>query len=164
MNLKQCWNHYLKAEQLLAQGHWPEAHYLLTDVLHHLPKHLYNAAQSEQTRPCQLICLITGLKESAVYQSGILCTMGQDKYAYQALNQTYALLQFISIEGTDLIRSVAKVLNKHSNELLGHIHQFCHNQRSASWQLEYQDLEKAHQYFTQLKYSQGQPCDIPVLN
>ncbi|MGC9423538.1 hypothetical protein [Vibrio sp.] len=164
MELKPCWSHYLKAKQLMAQHHWPEAHYLLIDVLHHLPKHLYDAAQNAQTKPCQFICLMTGLKESAIYQSDILSKMGQDQYAYQAINQTYALLQFLSIETSPLIRSVANVINTLCNELLEHIHRFCHNQRSASWRIEYQNVEKTHRYFTQLKYHQGQPCDIPILN
>lgn len=29
MELQQCWNSFLQAEQLLKQGHWSQAHYLL---------------------------------------------------------------------------------------------------------------------------------------
>lgn len=83
-----------KAEKLVNQGHWPEAHYLFEQVLAYLPQHLHYAAQSTQTKPCQLVCLISGLRDCAVYQSEILNTMGQQQGAYQVLNQSYALLQF----------------------------------------------------------------------
>lgn len=164
MDLKQCWSHYLKAKKCLTQGHWPEAYYLFDDVLRHLPTHLQRAVQDDQTQPCQLVCLIAGLKETAISQADILNSMGQPQQAYQALNQTYALLQFLSIETTELIQLVAQVFDKHSNDLLEQINIFCHTQRSASWQLEYANVEKAHRYFTQLKYYQGLPCDTPVLN
>lgn len=41
MNIEQCWMRYLKAEQLMEQGHWPEAHRLYEDVLNHLPSHIH---------------------------------------------------------------------------------------------------------------------------
>lgn len=37
MDLERCWMHYLKAEQLMDQGHWPEAQRLYGDVLSSLP-------------------------------------------------------------------------------------------------------------------------------
>ncbi len=56
MDLNQCWSYYQKAEKLVNQGHWPEAHYLFEQVLAYLPQHLHYAAQSTQTKPCQLVC------------------------------------------------------------------------------------------------------------
>ena len=32
MEIERCWMHYLKAEQLMEQGHWPEAQRLYGDV------------------------------------------------------------------------------------------------------------------------------------
>lgn len=164
MDLKQCWSHYLKAKKYLAQDHRSEAYYLFDDVLRYLPAHLHQAVQDDQTQPCQLVCLIAGLKETAISQADILNNMGQPQQAYQVLNQTYALLQFLSIETIELIQLVAHVFDKHSHDLLEQINILCHSQRSALWQLEYANVEKAHRYFTQLKYYQGLPCDTPVLN
>lgn len=39
MNIEACWNRFLKAEQLVEQGHWPEAYHLFDEVLQHLPHH-----------------------------------------------------------------------------------------------------------------------------
>lgn len=164
MDLNQCWSYYQKAEKLVNQGHWPEAHYLFEQVLAYLPQHLHYAAQSTQTKPCQLVCLISGLRDCAVYQSEILNTMGQQQGAYQVLNQSYALLQFLSIENSPLVRTVASVLDSNSHDLLEHINAFCHAQRAASWQLEYANIEKVHRYFTQLKHQQGQSTSATRLN
>lgn len=164
MNLKQCWAHYTKAEELLKAGHWPQAHYLLEDVLHNLPNHLENTARDPAAKPCQLVCLISGLHDAAIHQAEILNNMGQQKRAFDALNQAYGLLQFMSIEKSELISAVASVLDKHSTNLLMHLSAFCLAQRDANWQLEYQDIEKAHQYFTQLKLSYGLCLETPTLN
>ncbi len=99
-----------------------------------------------------------------MYQSEILNTMGQQQGAYQVLNQSYALLQFLSIENSPLVRSVASVLDSNSHDLLEHINAFCHAQRAASWQLEYANIEKVHRYFTQLKHQQGQSTSATRLN
>ncbi|WP_335928773.1 hypothetical protein [Vibrio parahaemolyticus] len=53
MNIEQCWMRYLKAEQLMEQGHWPEAHRLYEDVLNHLPSHIHKALENDLTKPCQ---------------------------------------------------------------------------------------------------------------
>lgn len=65
---------FLQAEQLLKQGHWSQAHYLLEDVLHYMPQHIHSAAHDEQTKPCQMACLITGLRDAAIAQSEISTT------------------------------------------------------------------------------------------
>ncbi|EPF8031355.1 hypothetical protein ACSW0U_001201 [Vibrio fluvialis] len=164
MNLQQCWTTYLQAEKLLEQGHWPQAHYLFEDVLHHLPHHIQHATHDENTKPCQMSCLIAGLRDAAVYQSEILNNMGQYQRAFEVLNQSYALLQFMSIEESDLVAAVSSVLEKNSNELLRHIGAFCLAQRNASWQLEYEQVEKAHHYFTQLKSYRELQSSAPVIN
>ncbi len=112
MNLQQCWTTYLQAEKLLEQGHWPQAHYLFEDVLHHLPHHIQHATHDENTKPCQMSCLIAGLRDAAVYQSEILNNMGQYQRAFEVLNQSYALLQFMSIEESDLVAAVSRCWKK----------------------------------------------------
>ncbi len=164
MNLQQCWSSYTKAEELLKSGHWPQAHYLLDDVLQNLPNHIQHTANDPDSRPCQLVCLISGLHDAAIHQAEILNNMGQQQRAFDALNQAYGLLQFMSIETNDLITAVASVLDKHSTNLLLHLSTFCMAQRDATWQLEYQDIEKAHLYFTQLKHSYGLILERPTLN
>lgn len=164
MNLQQCWTTYLQAEKLLEQGHWPQAHYLFEDVLHHLPQHIQSATQDTNTKPCQMGCLIAGLRDAAVSQSEILNNMGQYQRAFDVLNQSYALLQFMSIEESELIASVSAVLEKHSNDLLRYIGAFCLAQRNATWQLEYEQVEKAHHYFTQLKCARERSYSPPVMN
>ncbi|MBF9003259.1 MULTISPECIES: hypothetical protein [Vibrio] len=164
MDLQQCWSSFLKAEQLLQDGHWPQAHYLLEDILHDLPGHINQAATDDHTKPCQFSCLIAGLRDTTVYQSEILNNMGQQQRAFEALNQSYALLQFLSIEDSDLIRSVSKVLEKHSEDLLHHMGAFCHAQRNAQWQLEYEQVEKAHHHFSQLKRLNDLQPNAVVMN
>ena len=70
----------------------------------------------------------------------------------------------MSIERSELISAVASVLDKHSTNLLMYLSAFCLAQRDANWQLEYQDIEKAHHYFTQLKLSYGLYLETPTLN
>lgn len=164
MNLQQCWSSYTKAEELLKNGHWPQAHYLFDDVLQNLPRHIQTTAHDPDAKPCQLVCLISGLHDAAVQQADILNNMGQQQRAFEALNQAYGLLQFLSIENNDLITTISSVLDKHCTDLLLHLSAFCLAQRDANWQLVYQNIEKAHLYFTQLKRSYGFSLEAPTLN
>ncbi|MFG0607415.1 hypothetical protein KSS82_03745 [Vibrio mimicus] len=164
MDLQQCWNGFLQAEQLLKQGHWPQAHYLLEDVLHFMPLHIQNAAHDEETKPCQMACMLTGLRDAAIAQSEILNNMGQHQRTFDVLNQTYALLQFLSIEDAALMQRLNPTLCQISEHLLQHLNAFCYAQRSAEWQLEYQQVEKAHFYFNQLRNSLSQSALYPVMN
>ncbi|GAA5646618.1 hypothetical protein [Vibrio proteolyticus] len=164
MDLQQCWSSYLKAEQLLDQGHWPQAHYLYEDVLSSLPGHIQSALRSDETKPCQFVCLLSGLRDAAVSQSEILNRMGQHQRAFDVLNQAYALLQFIAIEPNALVRSTDSVLEKQSEDLLRHLGVFCSAQRNAQWMLEYEQVEKAHHYFTNLKLMNGLMTTPQVVN
>lgn len=164
MNLQQCWSSYTKAEELLKNGHWPQAHYLFDDVLQNLPNHIQTTAKDPNAKPCQLVCLVSGLHDAAIQQAEILNNMGQQQRAFEALNQAYGLLQFLSIENNELISAASSVLDKHSTNLLFHLSHFCLTQRDANWQLVYQNIEKAHLYFTQLKRSYGLSLETPTLN
>lgn len=151
MDLQQCWAHYLKAEQLLDQGHWPEAYRLYEAVLAHLPSHLQQALLDSNTKPCQFKCLVTGLRDAAVSQSEILNKMGQHQQAFDLLNQTYAQLQFVSIESFELVQATQQTIHNRCEDLLRHMGAFCSAQRSAQWMLEFENVQKAHHYFTNLK-------------
>ncbi|AOW84871.1 hypothetical protein [Vibrio mimicus] len=164
MDLQQCWNGFLQAEQLLKQGHWSQAHYLLEDVLHFMPQHIQSAAHDEQTKPCQMACMVTGLRDAAIAQAEIFNKTGQYQRAFDALNQAYALLQFLSIEEIDLMRRLNPTLCQISEHLLQHLNAFCYAQRSAEWQLEYQQVEKAHFYFNQLRSALSLSPASPVIN
>ncbi|MGD8110096.1 hypothetical protein [Vibrio sp. NTOU-M3] len=164
MDLHQCWAHYLKAEQLLEQGHWPEANYLFEQVLNHMPGHIQTALHSEETKPCQFVCLLTGLRDAAISQSEILNRMGQQQHAFDVLNHAYALLQFISIETLPLVESAANILHKHSEDLMKHLGAFCSAQRNAEWMLEFEHVQKAHHHFSALKSYQPESCYSHVVN
>ncbi|MGF1908380.1 hypothetical protein L4C38_02945 [Vibrio kasasachensis] len=164
MDLQQCWSHYLKAEQLLEQGHWPEAQYLYDQVLSHLPTHIHEAVASLQTKPCQFVCLIIGYRDAAVSQSQILNRMGRYQAAFDCLNQAYALLQFLSIEQCELVNSTGHQISKASDDLLKHIGAFCSSQRNANWMFEFELLQKAQHYFDTLKYAQQIPTRTHVIN
>ncbi|MGL4830685.1 MAG: hypothetical protein ACRCXG_15490 [Vibrio sp.] len=151
MDIQQCWDGFLQADRLLKQGHWPQAHYMLDDVLHFMPLHIQNAAYDDQTKPCQMAYMITGLQDAAIAQSAILNNMGQYQRAFDVLNQAYALLQFLSLEDIDLMRRLDSTLCQINEHLLLHLSAFCCAQRNAKWQLEYQQVEKAHFYFNQLR-------------
>ncbi|KOO04168.1 hypothetical protein [Vibrio nereis] len=151
MDLQQCWTHYLKAEQLLEQGHWPEAHYLYDLVLSNLPSHIQCAIENKATKPCQFSCLLTGLRDAAISQSEILNKLGQHQKAFDLLNQSYALLQFLSIESSELVKATHHVLDRNSEELLQHMGAFCSAQRNAQWLLEFEQVQKAHHHFATLK-------------
>ncbi|MFB9136679.1 hypothetical protein M1D72_01670 [Vibrio sp. AK197] len=157
MDLQQSWAHFLKAEQLLEEGHWPEAHYLFDQVLNHLPQHVQNTLSDNNTKPCQFSCLLSGLRDATVYQSEILNKMGNQQQAFQVLNQSYALLQFLSIEPSPLVEACADTLYKHSEDLLRHIGAFCAAQRSAQWMLEFQQMERTHHHFATLKHYPSMP-------
>lgn len=128
---------FLQAEQLLKQGHWSQAHYLLEDVLHYMPQHIHSAAHDEQTKPCQMACLITGLRDAAIAQSEIFNNIGQYQRAFDVLNQAYALLQFLSIEEIDSMRRLNTTLCQVSEYLLRHINAFCYAQLvpNGSWNI-----------------------------
>lgn len=164
MDLQQCWNAFLHTQRLLKQGHWPEAHQLLDDVLHFMPQHIQSAAYDEETKPCQMAYMLTGLRDAAIAQSEILNNMGQYQRAFDVLNQSYALLQFLSIEEVELMRRLNPTLCQISDHLLLHLNAFCYAQRSAEWQLKYQHVEKAHFYFNQLRSSLALFALSPVIN
>ena len=151
MDLQQCWTYYLKAEQLLEQGHWPEAHHLYDQVLTHLPNHIHSALNDDQTQPCQFSCLLRSLRDSAISQSEILNKMGQYQNAFDLLNQSYGLLQFMSIEPIELVEATHSILDKSCNDLLSHMGAFCSAQRNAQWMLEFEQVQKAHHHFSALK-------------
>ncbi|WP_162048253.1 hypothetical protein [Vibrio taketomensis] len=147
MNLQQCWNHYVKAEEMLKQGHWPEAQYLYDQVMHNMPTYIQEALQNQETKPCQFACLVNGYRDAAIAHSQILNHLGQQHSAFDTLNQAYALVQFISIESSSLVNATRKLLSRTSNDLLHHISLFCTSQRDANWMLELELLQKAQHYF-----------------
>ncbi|MCF7480360.1 hypothetical protein L3V31_01235 [Vibrio sp. J1-1] len=151
MDIEQCWMHYMKAGQLIQQGHWPEAHRLYESVLNHLPNHIHSALENDQTKPCQFICLISGLRDASVAQSEILNRLGSQREAFSALNQTYALLQFLQLEDNDLIERLGHLLAQHSEDLLAHMVAFCSAQRNAEWMIELNHVTHAHEQFLQLQ-------------
>ncbi|RJX75397.1 hypothetical protein DZ860_01570 [Vibrio sinensis] len=164
MELQQCWAHYVKAEQLLKQGHWPEAHYLFEQVLDSMPEHVQRALDKPQTKPYEFSCLITGLRDAAITQSKLLNQMGQFSKAFDVLNQTYAQIQFISLEQSQLVIALDSVLQQHTEELLQQLAIFCSSQRSAQWMLEFEHLQKAHHYFAQLRCHRLAISHHPLLN
>ncbi|GAL34210.1 hypothetical protein JCM19240_1118 [Vibrio maritimus] len=154
MNIESCWSRFLKAEELVNQGHWPEAYHLFDDVLSHLPFHIHTSLEETGVRPCQFSCMLTGLYDSAIYQSIILNQMGRQKRAFEVLNQAHATFQFLSIEDVQLVAATREVLDKHSDALLEHMGVFCSSQRNASWMLEFEYVQRAHHYFGNLKRHQ----------
>lgn len=164
MEIKQCWTSYQQAENLLKHGHWAQARFLFEDVLHYLPEHIQNAAQNTTTKPCQMACLISVMRDAAIKQAEILTSMGHPQRAFAVLNNCYALLQFTSIEESDLIQSVASVLDQSSELLLNQMTQLCLSQRQASWQLEHEHLTKSHHYFTQLKAYRERMSSAVMIN
>ncbi|HHX8585595.1 hypothetical protein [Vibrio diabolicus] len=151
MNIEQCWMRYLKAEQLMEQGHWPEAHRLYDDVLSNLPNHIHSALENAQTKPCQFVCLITGLRDACVAQSEILNKLGLQHDAFSTLNQTYALFQFLQLENHELIERVGHLLGQQSEDLLAHMAAFCSAQRNAQWMIELDHVTRAHEQFLHLQ-------------
>lgn len=151
MELQQCWMRYLKAEKLMEHGYWPEAHELYGEVLDNLPIHIHQALENENIKPCQFSCLILGLRDAAVAQSEILNKMGQQQLAFSTLNQSYALLQFISLETSNLVQRTMATIDNKSEEILRHMGAFCHAQRDAQWMFKYEQIQKAHHHFAKLR-------------
>ncbi|SHO54614.1 hypothetical protein [Vibrio quintilis] len=151
MNLEQCWTYYVKAEELNQQGHWPEAFHLYHDFLANLPDHLQSAMAGHSTKPCQFMCMLDGFKNATIHQSEILNTLGKNEAAFQLLNQTYNYLQFMVLEPFSLRPAVHDVIVDHSETLLQHIEAFCAAQRSATWMLELEQIQRAHYHFHQLQ-------------
>ncbi|MGC9404377.1 hypothetical protein [Vibrio genomosp. F10] len=164
MNIQQCWRTFQKAQQLLEQGHWPEAHCLLEDVLHYIPFHINEALCKEEVEVCQFIALISTLRDASIAQSQILLKMGRQQCAFEVLNQSYCEFQFISIEECPLILKALSVLNKYSDDLVLHIGQLCVSQRSATWMLEFDTLQKSHHYFNQIRTASGRQTHCHTLN
>lgn len=151
MNLQHCWTSYLKAEQLLEQGHWSAAQHMFEQVLQHMPHHIQTALEDEDTRPCQFSCLLSGLRDATVSQSEILNRMGEHEKAFELLNQSYTLLQFISIEPIPLVRNSSQSLCKHSEDLLRHMEAFCTAHTNTQWTREFEHAQKNQTYFKNLK-------------
>ncbi len=151
MDIDQCWMHYIKAGQLMKQGHWPEAHRLYEEVLNHLPDYLHKAFEDGQTKPCQFVCLVSGLRDASVAQSEILNRLGQHREAFAALNKTYALFQFLQLERSDLIERLKDLLAQQSEDLLAHMAAFCSAQRNEEWMLELDRVSRTHEQFLQLQ-------------
>ena len=164
MEIERCWMHYLKAEQLMEQGHWPEAQRLYGDVLNYLPHHIQDAAYQSDIKPCQFACLLAGLRDASVAQSEILNRLGQHQQAFDTLNQSFALMQFISLESTELIQRTHELLEKQSEDLLNHLIAFCSAQRSSHWMLELEQIQRAHHHFGQLKTTSEVQSSPNVLN
>lgn len=151
MDIEQCWMRYIKAGQLMQQGHWPEAHRLYEEVLNHLPCHIQKAFENNQTKPCQFVCLISGLRDASIAQSEILNRLGRHRDAFSVLNQAYALFQFLQLERHDLIVRLRDLLAQQSEDLLAKIAAFCSAQRNGEWMLELDSISHAHEQFLQLQ-------------
>ncbi|WP_087024785.1 hypothetical protein [Thaumasiovibrio subtropicus] len=164
MDVNQCWTQFLQAEHYMAEGCWTEARELFDGVLAHLPAHIDHAISCDQTKPCQLACLIGGLKDAAVAQSTLLNKIHLCDHAYEILNQTYAQLQFIALEPTENTAKIDHLIEQHSENLFRHIAAFCVAQRSAKWMLELDALQKAHHHFASLKSASSYQAAPHTLN
>lgn len=153
MELKQCWIQYQKAEKLMERGQLPEAFSLFKLVLDHLPAHVHSAVENRGTRPCQFVCLLGGITDAAIAQSKILESLGRQQQAFDTLNQNYALMQFLSLEQSDLVNATIQVIESNGETLLKHMEAFCAQQRCAKWMLEFNEIQKAHYHFNALKPS-----------
>lgn len=129
----------------------PEAHRLYEDVLNHLPSHIHKALENDLTKPCQFVCLVSGLRDASVAQSEILNKLGLQRDAFSALNQTYALFQFLQLESHELIERVGHLLGQQSEDLLAHMAAFCSAQRNAQWMIELDHVTRAHEQFLHLQ-------------
>ncbi len=94
---------------------------------------------------------MSGLRDASVAQSEILNKLGMQQEAFSALNQSYALLQFLQLESHDLIGRVSQMLSKHSEDLLAHMAAFCSAQRNAEWMIELDHVTRAHEQFLYLQ-------------
>ncbi|KXO07985.1 hypothetical protein AKG98_2027 [Moritella sp. JT01] len=164
MELQQCWMRYLRAEELMEQGHWPEAHQLYGEVLDNLPMHIHQALENEHIKPCQFSCLLLGLRDATVAQSEILNQMGQQQRAFSTLNQSYALFQFISLETSDLVQRTMTLIDNKSEDILRHMGAFCHAQHDDQWMLQYEHIKKAHHHFAKLRVTSDSQHSTHLLN
>lgn len=151
MELQQCWTRYVKAEELLQQGHWPEAQYLFKQVLDNLPSHVHKALEGEDTRPCQFVCLMAGVRDASISQSSILNSLGEQRQAFETLNQCYALMQFLSLEQTRLVEVTYSAIEENIELVLRHMEAFCASQHSQEWTHHFNEIQKAHYHFSALK-------------
>ncbi|WP_047047121.1 hypothetical protein [Vibrio mexicanus] len=151
MDIQQCWSSYLKADQLLEQGYLNEAHQLYASVLEYLPTHIHNALDYEQLKPCQFQNLLVGARNCAIAQSEILNKLGKQEQAFEVIHQSYALMQFLSLESMPLVQACAEIIEANSCTLLRTMEAFCFAQRSAKWQLEFETIKQAHYQFARLK-------------
>jgi hypothetical protein len=164
MELQQCWLRYLRAEELMEHGHWPEAHQLYDEVLSNLPAHIHQALDDKKLKPCQFSCLLLGLRDATVAQSEILNSIGQQQRAFTTLNQSYALFQFISLETSDLVQRTMTLIDNKSEDILRHMGAFCQAQRDTKWMLKYQDIQKAHHHFAKLRVTSDSHYSTHLLN
>lgn len=164
MNLQDCWTNFLTAEQLLEDGHWSAAHQVFEKVLQHLPQHIQTALHDEETRPCQFACLLRGLKDATTSQSEILNHMGEHHAAFDLLNQSYALLQFIALEPNVLVKHSTQTLEKHSDDLLKHMTAFCAAHHDSHWAGELQKVEESHHHFRNLTQHRFVSAQSAALN
>jgi len=151
MELEQCWSRYLKAEELIKQGHWPEAYHLYEDVLSSLPQHIQSAVTCHSTKPCQLMCMLDGLRIASINQSEILNNLGKTDEAFSMLNHSYSYFQFLTLESNELLRTINSGLHKHSDALYRHLAAFCSAQKSTDWMVELENIQKSHHHFHQLQ-------------
>ncbi|EJK2115806.1 hypothetical protein BOO35_13790 [Vibrio navarrensis] len=164
MDVEQCWMRYLKAQELMEQGHWPEAHHLFNDVLSHLPMHIQSATEACSLKPCQFACLLRGLRDASIAQSEIYNRMGLHHDAFSTLNQTYALFQFLALESGELIDRLRSTLVQHTDALLSYMTAFCRAQRNAHWMLELEHVSHAHAQFSALHHYSEAAQVARVLN
>ena len=164
MNLQDCWTNYLTAEQLLEDGHWSAAHQVFEKVLQHLPQHIQTALTDEDTRPCQFACLLKGLKDASISQSEILNHMGEHDAAFDLLNQSYALLQFIYLEPNLLVKHSTQSLETHSDDLLKHMTAFCAAHEESHWARELQQVQESHHHFRNLTQHRVMSVQSAALN
>lgn len=153
MKLEQCWQHYTKAEELIQQGHWPEAYYLYNDVLSHLPNYIHHAVSCPNTRPCQFACMLDGYRNACISQSEILNHLGRKDEAFTLLSDTYNFFQFLTLESCAIVQSLESVLHNHSENLFRHISAFCAAQRNSDWMQELANIQRSHHHFHQLQHS-----------
>ncbi|MDW1982259.1 hypothetical protein R7P35_23930, partial [Vibrio sp. Vb0304] len=98
-----------------------------------------------------------------VAQSEILNKLGLQREAFSALNQTYALFQFLQLESHDLIERVGHLLGQQSEDLLAHMAAFCSAQRNAQWMIELDHVTRAHEQFLHLQAMSSAEAVAPHL-
>ncbi|WP_335928774.1 hypothetical protein, partial [Vibrio parahaemolyticus] len=111
----------------------------------------------------QFVCLVSGLRDASVAQSEILNKLGLQRDAFSALNQTYALFQFLQLESHELIERVGHLLGQQSEDLLAHMAAFCSAQRNAQWMIELDHVTRAHEQFLHLQAMSSAEAVAPHL-